>query len=209
MTDFDLKKYAHLSPTEQIEEYHKFMAQKQGDQLSQAQQVQQVATEQQKTVASQLMNKIGKKTELVIGNRTYVLAHWSPTKMYRNIPKVGRYFAIPASTVIGTIFNAQQEGLEADLSEAIPTALMYLFQTMEDNDIMDFYKIMFDDVYLDGHNVMEDFDKTFENNEFDPIDLLVEVLRINYVVPFSQKKGLSSLTNLAAISRPMMEIVNL
>ena len=58
-------------------------------------------------------------------------------------------------------------------------------------------------------NVMEDFDKTFENNEFDPIDLLVEVLRINYVVPFSQKKGLSSLTNLAAISRPMMEIVSL
>lgn len=203
MAEFDFKKFSHLSPTEQIEEYHKFMAQQETQQNTQA-------TEKTvKTPAAQLLNKIGNKTELVIGDRTYVLAHWSPTKMYRNIPKVGRYFAIPASTVIGTIFNAQQEGLEADLSEAIPTALMYLFQTMEDNDIMDFYKIMFDDVYLDGHNVMEDFDKTFENNEFDPIDLLVEVLRINYVVPFSQKKGLSSLTNLAAISRPMMEIVNL
>ena len=203
MADFDFKKFSHLSPTEQIEEYHKFMAQQETQQNTQA-------TEKTvKTPAAQLLNKIGNKTELVIGDRTYVLAHWSPTKMYRNIPKVGRYFAIPASTVIGTIFNAQQEGLEADLSEAIPTALMYLFQTMEDNDIMDFYKIMFDDVYLDGNNVMEDFDKTFENNEFDPIDLLVEVLRINYVVPFSQKKGLSSLTNLAAISRPMMEIVNL
>ena len=202
MAEFDFKKFSHLSPAEQIEEYQKFMAQ-------QPNQTQQAAIEQPKTPAAQLLNKIGPKTELVIGERTYVLVHWSPTKMYRNIPKVGRYFAIPASTVIGTIFNAQQEGLEADLSEAIPTALMYLFQTMEDNDIMDFYKIMFDDVYLEGHNVMEDFDKTFENNEFDPIDLLVEVLRINYVVPFSQKKGLSSLTNLAAISRPMMEIVNL
>lgn len=207
MTEFDLKKYAHLSPTEQIEEYHKFMAQKQGAQL--AQQSNQSTQEQPKTVASQLMNKIGKKTELVIGDRTYVLAHWSPTKMYRNIPKVGRYFAIPASTVIGTIFNAQQEGLEADLSEAIPTALMYLFQTMEDNDIMDFYKIMFDDVYLDDKSVMSDFDGIFADTPYDPIDLLVEVLRINYVIPFSQKKGLSSLTNLAAISRPMMEIISL
>ena len=203
MADFDFKKFSHLSPTEQIEEYHKFMAQQETQQNTQ------VTEKTVKTPAAQLLNKIGNKTELVIGDRTYVLAHWSPTKMYRNIPKIGRYFVIPASTVIGTIFNAQQEGLEADLSEAIPTALMYLFQTMEDNDIMDFYKIMFDDVYLDGNNVMEDFDKTFENNEFDPIDLLVEVLRINYVVPFSQKKGLSSLTNLAAISRPMMEIVNL
>ena len=203
MAEFDFKKFSHLSPAEQIEEYQKFMAQQA------TQQNIQTTEKTVKTPAAQLLNKIGNKTELVIGDRTYVLAHWSPTKMYRNIPKVGRYFAIPASTVIGTIFNAQQEGLEADLSEAIPTALMYLFQTMEDNDIMDFYKIMFDDVYLDGNNVMEDFDKTFENNEFDPIDLLVEVLRINYVVPFSQKKGLSSLTNLAAISRPMMEIVNL
>ena len=204
MAEFDFKKFSLLSPTEQIEEYHKFMEQNSNNTQEAVKEAAPV-----KTPATQLLNKIGKKTELVIGDRTYVLAHWSPTKMYRNIPKIGRYFVIPASTVIGEIFNAQQEGTEVDLSEAIPTALMYLFQTMEDNDIMDFYKIMFDDVYLDGNNVMEDFDKTFENNEFDPIDLLVEVLRINYVVPFSQKKGLSSLTNLAAISRPMMEIVNL
>ena len=202
MAEFDFKKFSHLSPTEQIEEYHKFMAQ-------QSNQTQQAATEQPKTPATQLLNKIGPKTELVIGDRTYVLAHWSPTKMYRNIPKIGRYFVIPASTVIGEIFKAQQEGTEVDLSEAIPTALMYLFQTMEDNDIMDFYKIIFEDVYLDNKLIMDDFDGIFADNPFDPIDLIVEVLRINYVVPFSQKKGLSSLTNLAAISRPMMEIVNL
>ena len=202
MAEFDFKKFSHLSPTEQIEEYHKFMAQ-------QSNQTQQAATEQPKTPAAQLLNKIGPKTELVIGDRTYVLAHWSPTKMYRNIPKIGRYFVIPASTVIGEIFKAQQEGTEVDFSEAIPTALMYLFQTMEDNDIMDFYKIIFEDVYLDNKLIMDDFDGVFADNPFDPIDLIVEVLRINYVVPFSQKKGLSSLTNLAAISRPMMEIVNL
>ena len=202
MADFDFKKFSHLSPTEQIEEYQKFMAQ-------QSNQTQQAATEQPKTPATQLLNKIGPKTELVIGDRTYVLSHWSPTKMYRNIPKIGRYFVIPASTVIGEIFKAQQEGTEVDLSEAIPTALMYLFQTMEDNDIMDFYKIIFEDVYLDNKLIMDDFDGVFADNPFDPIDLIVEVLRINYVVPFSQKKGLSSLTNLAAISRPMMEIVSL
>ena len=204
MADFDFKKFSHLSPTEQIEEYHKFMAQQETPQQNT-----QVTEKTVKTPAAQLLNKIGNKTELVIGDRTYVLAHWSPTKMYRNIPKIGRYFAIPASTIIGTIFNSQQDGVEADLSEAIPTALMYLFQTMEDNDIMDFYKIMFDDVYLNDKQVMTDFDGIFADNPYDPIDLLVEVLRINYVVPFSQKKGLSSLTNLAAISRPMMEIVNL
>ena len=203
MADFDFKKFSHLSPTEQIEEYHKFMAQQETQQNTH------VTEKTVKTPAAQLLNKIGNKTELVIGDRTYVLAHWSPTKMYRNIPKIGRYFAIPASTIIGTIFNSQQDGVEADLSEAIPTALMYLFQTMEDNDIMDFYKIMFDDVYLDNKLIMDDFDGIFTDNPFDPIDLIVEVLRINYVVPFSQKKGLSSLTNLAAISRPMMEIVNL
>ena len=204
MADFDFKKFSHLSPTEQIEEYHKFMAQQETPQQNI-----QVTEKTVKTPAAQLLNKIGNKTELAIGDRTYILAHWSPTKMYRNIPKIGRYFAIPASTIIGTIFNSQQDGVEADLSEAIPTALMYLFQTMEDNDIMDFYKIMFDDVYLNDKQVMTDFDGIFADNPFDPIDLIVEVLRINYVVPFSQKKGLSSLTNLAAISRPMMEIVSL
>ena len=204
MADFDFKKFSHLSPTEQIEEYHKFMAQQETPQQNT-----QTTEKTVKTPAAQLLNKIGNKTELVIGDRTYVLAHWSPTKMYRNIPKIGRYFVIPASTVIGEIFNAQQEGTEVDLSEAIPTALMYLFQTMEDNDIMDFYKIMFDDVYLNDKQIMTDFDGIFADNPYDPIDLIVEVLRINYVVPFSQKKGLSSLTNLAAISRPMMEIVNL
>ena len=204
MSEFDFKKFSHLSPTEQIEEYHKFMAQQETPQQNT-----QVTEKTVKTPAAQLLNKIGNKTELVIGDRTYVLAHWSPTKMYRNIPKIGRYFVIPASTVIGEIFKAQQEGTEVDLSEAIPTALMYLFQTMEDNDIMDFYKIIFEDVYLDNKLIMDDFDGIFTDNPFDPIDLIVEVLRINYVVPFSQKKGLSSLTNLAAISRPMMEIVNL
>ena len=204
MAEFDFKKFSHLSPTEQIEEYHKFMAQQETPQQNT-----QVTEKTVKTPAAQLLNKIGNKTELVIGDRTYVLAHWSPTKMYRNIPKIGRYFVIPASTVIGEIFKAQQEGTEVDLSEAIPTALMYLFQTMEDNDIMDFYKIIFEDVYLDNKLIMDDFDGIFTDNPFDPIDLIVEVLRINYVVPFSQKKGLSSLTNLAAISRPMMEIVNL
>lgn len=204
MAEFDFKKFSHLSPTEQIEEYHKFMEQNSNTTQEAVKEAAPV-----KTPATQLLNKIGKKTELVIGDRTYVLAHWSPTKMYRNIPKIGRYFVIPASTVIGEIFNAQQEGTEVDLSEAIPTALMYLFQTMEDNDIMDFYKIIFEDVYLDNKLIMDDFDGIFTDNPFDPIDLIVEVLRINYVVPFSQKKGLSSLTNLAAISRPMMEIVNL
>ena len=204
MAEFDFKKFSHLSPTEQIEEYHKFMAQQETPQQNTQ------ATEKTvKTPAAQLLNKIANKTEVVIGDRTYVLAHWSPTKMYRNIPKIGRYFVIPASTVIGEIFKAQQEGTEVDLSEAIPTALMYLIQTMEDNDIMDFYKIIFEDVYLDNKLIMDDFDGIFADNPFDPIDLIVEVLRINYVVPFSQKKGLSSLTNLAAISRPMMEIVNL
>ena len=204
MAEFDFKKFSHLSPTEQIEEYHKFMEQNSNTTQEAVKEATPV-----KTPASQLLNKIGNKTELVIGDRTYVLAHWSPTKMYRNIPKIGRYFVIPASTVIGEIFKAQQEGTEVDLSEAIPTALMYLFQTMEDNDIMDFYKIIFDDVYLNDKLIMSDFDGIFADNPFDPIDLIVEVLRINYVVPFSQKKGLSSLTNLAAISRPMMEIVNL
>lgn len=204
MADFDFKKFSHLSPTEQIEEYHKFMEQNSNTTQEAVKEAAPV-----KTPATQLLNKIGKKTELVIGDRNYVLAHWSPTKMYRNIPKIGRYFVIPASTVIGEIFKAQQEGTEVDLSEAIPTALMYLFQTMEDNDIIDFYKIIFEDVYLDNKLIMDDFDGIFADNPFDPIDLIVEVLRINYVVPFSQKKGLSSLTNLAAISRPMMEIVNL
>ena len=115
MVEFDFKKFSHLSPTEQIEEYHKFMEQNSNTTQEAVKEATPV-----KTPASQLLNKIGNKTELVIGDRTYVLAHWSPTKMYRNIPKIGRYFVIPASTVIGEIFKAQQEGTEVDLSEAIP-----------------------------------------------------------------------------------------
>lgn len=201
MQEFDFKQYAHLTPQQQIEEYHKFHAQ-------QSSQKQQESVKQEKTVASNLLNKIGNKTEFKVDERVYTIAHWSPTKVYRNIPKVGRYFIIPISTIIGEIANTPK-GEEVDLSEAIPTALMYLFQTMDDNDIMDFYNVILDDVYFDGKPVMSDFDNIFSENTFDVIDIVAEVIRINYVVPFSQKKGLSSLTNLVNVAKPMMEIANL
>lgn len=201
----------------QIEEYHKWMALKE-------QQNQQIKKElEQQSIlntASQLTNKIGKKTDIAIGERNYTICHWSPTKVHRNIPKIGKYFVVPVSTIVGEVLNARPDVLDdegniietgsaPDFSEAIPTCLQYLFYTMEENDIIEFYKIILEDVYFDGKPVMQDFDNVFDGYSFDIIGLVAEVIKVNYVIPFSQKGGLSSLNSLLNVARPMMEVANI
>lgn len=184
-----------LAPDQLIKQYHLWLEEK-------------AYTQVNKQTAQQVNQKPTKSTDVIINDKTYVIEHWSPTKVYKNIPKVGRYFVVPLSTIVGEIFNSQ-DGMAPDFSEALPTAILYLFNTMETSDVTDFFSVCLENVYLNGRCVAEDLDAMFEDDVFAILDLVVEVIRINYVVPFSQKGASSSLMKLFAVAKPMMEINNL
>lgn len=182
--------YRDLAPDMLIQQYHLWLESKASSIA--------VASQPKK-------QKTTKSTDIVIGDKTYVIEHWSPTKVYKNIPKVGRYFVVPISTLFGEIFNTE-DGKTPDFSEALPTALLFLFNTMETSDIIDFFSVCLEDVYLDGKHVTDDIDEMFEDNIFAIMELVAEVMRINYVVPFSQNGASSSLMKLFAVAKPMIEI---
>ena len=107
--------YRDLAPDMLIQQYHLWLESKASSIA--------VASQPKK-------QKTTKSTDIVIGDKTYVIEHWSPTKVYKNIPKVGRYFVVPISTLFGEIFNTE-DGKTPDFSEALPTALLFLFNTMD------------------------------------------------------------------------------
>lgn len=184
--------FANLSPDVLIAQYHMWLENK----------------ALQAASKSNVKPKPTKSTDVVIEDKVYTIAHWNVTKTYRNIPKIGRYFVVPASTIIGEMLNTPQ-GQAPDFTEAIPTCLLYLFNTMETEDIIEFFRLCLEDVTLDGKSVTEDFDDTFEDQISDVLALIAEVIRINYVVPFSRQGASSSLMKLFAVAKPMMEVTNL
>ncbi len=128
-------------------------------------------------------------TEVVIGEKEFTIEHWSPTKAMKNLPKVGKYFAVPLATVVGSLGSGGQ-----NLSEALPTACVYLFDQMEEDDIMKFFNMALEDVYYNGSSKI-DIDSVFANDISELFELVAAVLQANYGC-FFKKAGFASLQNL-------------
>lgn len=135
------------------------------------------------------MQAIRPTTEVQIGDREFTIEHWAPTKAMKNLPKVGKYFAVPLATIIGSIGTGGH-----NLSEALPTACVYLFDQMEEEDIMKFFNMVLEDVYLDGSNKI-DIDNVFSRDVSELFELVAAVLKANYGC-FFKKAGFASLQNL-------------
>ena len=189
-----------------MEELQKWQATKEDKQrIAQKQEQEDKERQAKQTPATTLLNKIGPKTDLVIGDKTFTICHWSPTKVYRNIPKIGKFFVVPLSTIMGEILNTP-EGEKPDFSEALPSCLQYLFYTLEENDIMKFYDVVFEDVIADNLQVSSNFDDVFAENPFGALELVAKVLEVNYIAPFSQNGGSQALSKLLKAAAPMTQI---
>ena len=98
---------------------------------------------------------------------------------------------------------------DVNIVDAIPTALSYLFTILEEDDIMDLYKLVLETVYYGTEPVMNKFDTVFESDPFGVFDLVAEVLRINVIIPFTQRNGSLSLKNLTNNLMPLVEVAKL
>lgn len=130
----------------------------------------------------------------------FTIYHWTPTKTYKNIPRIGRIFGVPMSMIMS--------GGES-FSEALPGAMLQLFNTFEEEDLVKFLKEMLDGVYLNGEPVNGDkFDAIFAKNPQIPIQLLMKVLEISYS-PFTRVdfsalfKTASQVTTLDKMTSPL------
>lgn len=105
------------------------------------------------------------------------IIHWSPTKVFQRIPMVGKYFYVPVSMMAG--YKADDPAF----ADAIPAALLQLFNTMEENDLIGFLGTILDDVYYNNKRVVENFDAVFLGKNEVVLQLVAKVLEVNYA-PF-------------------------
>ena len=128
-------------------------------------------------------------TEIDLAGHNFEITHWSPTKVMKNLPKIGRYVAVPMATIGGSMMNGGQ-----NLSEALPTAILYLFEQMETDDLEKLFNLILDDVIVDGVGKV-DIDAVFQDKVFDLIKLVTKVLEVNYGCFFT-KDGFADLKGL-------------
>lgn len=102
------------------------------------------------------------------------IMHWRPTTVFARIPIVGKYFAVPMSMLVGT------KPEDTDLAEVIPVALVQLFNTMEENDLVAFIHMLLDGVYYNNQLVNENFDTVFQGKVDVVVELITKVIEINY-----------------------------
>ena len=203
------KDLATKNPIAFTEEYHK---QYELWELQQKKKKQEEAQTKPSPASKLLNNIVQPKTEIVVGNTTFVHVHWSPTQCQKKLPKIGKFFIAPMSMVMS---GEQTEDKRLDLASSLPAALTYLFNILEEDDIMDLYRHILDTTYyVDKEDnglylIMDNFDAAFADNVFGVFNVVSEVLRLNVVDPFIRSNGSQSLLNLAGNVMPLTELAKL
>lgn len=125
-------------------------------------------------------------TEIDLVGHNFIITHWSPMVCMHNLPKIGKIIAVPMGAIGGELLNGGR-----NLAEVLPTALVYLFEQLDDQSIDELFKILFSDVTVDGVDKV-DPDKLFAGNLFAMLKLAGKVLEVNYGSFFTQE-GLDGL----------------
>lgn len=129
------------------------------------------------------------EVELLDGTKViFKILKWSPTKVYQRIPKIGKTFAVPLSMIMTA---TGEEG--ATINDVIPMALIHFFSTVEEQGVVEFFKLILEDVYFKGQSVNDNFDSLFYSEPEIVLDLVSKVIEVHYA-PFF-KKGFAKLLN--------------
>ena len=125
-------------------------------------------------------------TEIDLAGHNFIITHWSPSKVMKNLPTIGRYIAVPFATIGGSMMTGGH-----NLSDAIPTAILYLFEQMEQDDINKLFDLILEDVIVDSVGRV-DVDLVFQGQTMALIKLVAKVLEVNYGCFFT-KDGFADL----------------
>ena len=141
-------------------------------------------------------------TEIDLAGHNFVITHWGPMKAMKNMPKIGKIVAVPLGAVGGSILSGGQ-----NMAEVLPTALAYLFQELDDNSIEELFKILFEDITVDGVDRLNP-DVVFAGHLLEMIKLAGKVLEVNYGCFFTQD-GLGSLLEMLQQMGMIQQVNNL
>jgi len=130
-----------------------------------------------------------KQEIVVLDGKRYVINAWATTEQIRNMPLIGKAFAVPLAMCL-----SEDRGLD----ESLPEALFALFNQMEDHGVEELFNMLFSKVFLNDTPVTLD-------DSFDGIDgvlqVAAKVINLNYGVLYSGK-GLSGfLTEIAPLAQ--------
>lgn len=128
-------------------------------------------------------------TEIDLVGHNFVINHWGPRQAMHNLPRIGRIIAVPMGAIGGELLSGGK-----NLAEVLPTALVYLFEQLDDKSIDELFNILFADVVVDGVDKV-DIDKLFVGNLFAMLKLAGKVLEVNYGSFFTQE-GLDGLMSM-------------
>jgi hypothetical protein len=137
------------------------------------------------------------EVKFVIGDKTFLSKAWpTKTKAFKNLPTIGKAFAVPIS------FLFSSGGNPDNLGQAIPQAMYMLFEQLEEQDISKLLDIILEEVYVmdpapRAVNVDNDLDDLG-----DLLELLAKVLHQHYGKLVSGK----GLRNLFSMLVPMAEV---
>lgn len=153
--------------------------------------------------------KFKKCTEIKLcGGRSFMIYHWSPTQVFRNMPKIGRLVAVPMGTMAGGVMAGGES-----LQDAVPAAILYVLDKIDDGG-MEIIDLLLEGIEVDGMGGKIDIDEVFDDNIMDLLTLLQKVVEINYgcffgksgfgtIVELFQKMGLvKTVENLGETDQP-------
>jgi hypothetical protein len=95
-----------------------------------------------------------KKEIFNVGGKAYISASWSPMKAAKNLPKIGKAFAVPISFLIAGGENIQS---------AIPQAMFMLFEQLEEQDITELFSLILQDVWSKSSDKALNIETDLEN----------------------------------------------
>lgn len=148
------------------------------------------------------MIKMRKTTELQLSGKNFTIYHWPPSKTLANMPKIGRFLAVPLGTIAGSIATGGE-----NFQDALPTALLYVFDHMDEGGL-EVIDTLLEGIEVNSMGGKIDIDTVFEDNIMDLFTVLQKVIEINYGCFFS-KSGFGNLQGLLAKFGMVREVQSL
>ena len=145
------------------------------------------------------MNYKSEKFTVSDGKKVFTSEKWGIFKASSNLPKIGRVFALP----ISFLFSAggdNQEAVQESLSDAIPKALLMFFDTFENENPIELFQIIFQNVYADNGTRLVDVEKDFDDLA-EVVELAAKVLKQQYGSLTNPKVFGSLLASLAPLTQ--------
>lgn len=124
--------------------------------------------------------------------KSFIHNCWGPSTCFKNLPRLGKAFAVPISMLAS--------GDEDNHMENLPNALFMLFENMEEDDVWELFQLATSAVYLDAQNKL-DLDNHLDGDLGAVLMVVAEAIKQNYSSLWG--KGLRSLLQVMA---PMGEL---